>query len=104
MVERTVDPVGNWRSTLGGGPRGTFDSHAENQRRSPLRRVDSDWRYCPPRTRNHECRCTLTARRYEIPFFQVEFQTYEDARQGEWTRLPTYRLVNDQPKSASLPP
>lgn len=45
--------------------------------------------------------CMHTARRYEIPFFQVEFQTYEDARQGEWTRLPAYRLVNDQPKSAA---
>ena len=45
--------------------------------------------------------CMLTAHRYEIPFFQVEFQTYEDARQGEWTRLPAYRLVNDQPKSAA---
>ena len=45
--------------------------------------------------------CMLAARRYGIPFFQVEFQTYEDARQGEWTRLPTYRLVNDQPKSPS---
>ena len=44
--------------------------------------------------------CMLTARHYEIPFFQVEFQTYEDARKGEWTRLPTYRLVNDQPKSS----
>ena len=43
--------------------------------------------------------CMLTARRYEIPFFQVEFQTYEDARQGEWTRLPTYRLASDEPKS-----
>ena len=45
--------------------------------------------------------CMRTARRYGIPFFQVEFQTYEDARQGEWTRLPTYRLVNDRPKSAA---
>ena len=44
--------------------------------------------------------CMVTARGYGIPFFQVEFQTYEDARQGEWTRLPTYRLVNDQPISA----
>ena len=44
--------------------------------------------------------CMMTARRYGIPFFQVEFQTYEDARQGEWTRLPTYRLVNDQPRSS----
>ena len=45
--------------------------------------------------------CMRTARRYGVPFFQIEFQTYEDARQGEWTRLPTYRLVNDQPKSAA---
>jgi len=45
--------------------------------------------------------CMIKARRYGVPFFQIEFQTYEDARQGEWTRLPTYRLVNDQPKSAA---
>lgn len=45
--------------------------------------------------------CMHTARQYGIPFFQVEFQTYEDARRGEWTRLPTYRLVNDAPKSAA---
>ncbi len=45
--------------------------------------------------------CMHAARCYGIPFFQVEFQTYEDARQGEWTRLPTYRLVNDLPKSAA---
>ena len=43
--------------------------------------------------------CMLASRAYGIPFFQIEFQTYEDARQGEWTRLPTYRLVNDRPKS-----
>ena len=45
--------------------------------------------------------CMHTARRYGVPFFQIEFQTYEDARQGEWTRLPSYRLVNEQPKSAA---
>ena len=45
--------------------------------------------------------CMRTARRYGVPFFQIEFQTYEDARQGEWTRLPSYRLVNEQPKSAA---
>ena len=32
--------------------------------------------------------CMRTARSYGVPFFQIEFQTYEDARQGEWTRLP----------------
>ena len=40
-----------------------------------------------------------TARQYGVPFFQVEFQTYEDARKGEWTKLPSYRLVNEEPIS-----
>ena len=40
---------------------------------------------------------------YGIPFFFVQFQTYEDARQGEWRRLPTYRLVNERPYSKSNP-
>ena len=40
---------------------------------------------------------------YGIPFFFVQFQTYEDARQGEWRRLPTYRLVNERPYSQSNP-
>ena len=47
--------------------------------------------------------CMRMARRYRVPFFQIEFQTYEDARKGEWTRLPTYRLVNDQPVSPTNP-
>ena len=37
--------------------------------------------------------------RYGIPFFWIQFQTYEDARGGEWTRLPTYRLVKPVPWS-----
>lgn len=36
---------------------------------------------------------------YGIPFFWIEFQTYEDARNGHWTRLPTYRLVQPEPWS-----
>ena len=47
--------------------------------------------------------CMHKARPYGIPFYQIEFQTYEDARRGEWTRLPTYRLVNDMPKSETNP-
>ena len=47
--------------------------------------------------------CKEASSRYGIPFFWVEFQTYEDARKGEWTRLPTYRLVNDQPRSEQNP-
>ena len=44
--------------------------------------------------------CKQASNRYGVPFFWVEFQTYEDSRNGEWTRLPSYRLVNDKPKSA----
>lgn len=47
--------------------------------------------------------CIRTARSYGIPFFQIEFQTYEDAWRGEWTRLPSYRLVNTRPKSEANP-
>ncbi len=43
--------------------------------------------------------CKEASGRYGVPFLWVEFQTYEDARSGEWTRLPTYCLVNDRPKS-----
>ena len=43
--------------------------------------------------------CKEASARYGVPFFWVEFQTYEDARKGEWTRIPTYRLVNDRPRS-----
>lgn len=39
---------------------------------------------------------------YGIPFFWLEFQTYEDARSGEWSRLPTYRLVRSEPRSAKV--
>ena len=47
--------------------------------------------------------CMHAARRYGIPFFQIEFQTYEDSRRGVYTRLPSYRMVNDQPVSADNP-
>ena len=40
---------------------------------------------------------------YGIPFFLIEFQTHEDARSGEWTRLPTYRLVQPVPRSEANP-
>ena len=41
--------------------------------------------------------CSKASDRYGIPSFWVEFQTYEDARNGEWTRLPSYRLVINHP-------
>ncbi len=47
--------------------------------------------------------CMRASNRYGIPFFWIEYQTYEDARHGEWTRLPAYRLVNDQPRSEDNP-
>ena len=45
----------------------------------------------------------IVEREYKIPFFWVEFQTYEDARNGEYTRLPSFRLVNDRPFSSENP-
>ena len=41
--------------------------------------------------------------KYNIPFFWIEFQTYEDSRKGEWRRIPTYRLVNSKPFSPNNP-
>ncbi len=47
--------------------------------------------------------CMKASDQYGIPFFWVEFQTYEDARKGEWTRLPSYRLTNSKPLSQDNP-
>ena len=44
-------------------------------------------------------RCMRECESYGVPFFWIEFQTYEDARKGEYTRVPSYRLTNDQPHS-----
>ena len=40
---------------------------------------------------------------YGVPFFWIEYQTYEDARRGDWTRVQSYRLVNDKPYSSTNP-
>ena len=45
----------------------------------------------------------IVERRYGIPFFWVEFQTYEDARRGEWTRIHSYRLINSRCASSVNP-
>ena len=45
----------------------------------------------------------IVEQRYGVPFFWVEFQTYEDARRGEWTRLQGYRLVNSSVASEDNP-
>jgi hypothetical protein len=47
--------------------------------------------------------CASSAQPYGVPFFRIEFQTYEDIHRGDWTRLPAYRLVNAAPRSASNP-
>lgn len=42
--------------------------------------------------------------KYNIPFFWIEYQTFEHQnKKGNWTRKPTYRLVNDQPYSNTNP-
>ncbi len=51
-----------------------------------------------PKTYEFIRKCkALVESKYEVPFFWIEFQTYEDARNGEWSRLPTYRLVKPEP-------
>ena len=40
---------------------------------------------------------------YGIPFIWVEFQTFEDAKNGEWVRAPSYRMVKPVPKSEDEP-
>ena len=37
--------------------------------------------------------------KYNIPFFWIEYQTYEDASRSGWRRNPSYRLVNEHPYS-----
>lgn len=38
-----------------------------------------------------------------IPFFWLEFQTYEDAGKGDWRRYPAFRLVQSEPYGAEAP-
>ena len=45
--------------------------------------------------------CTETE--YGVPFFWIEYATYEDAHNGEWTRRGGYRLVNEKPYAESNP-
>lgn len=45
----------------------------------------------------------LAEREYNIPFFWVEYQTYEDAGKHGWRRNNSYRLVNAHPYSDDNP-
>ncbi len=46
-------------------------------------------------------RCTEVE--FGVPFFWIEYATYEDAHNGEWTRRASYRLVNERPYSPANP-
>ena len=50
-----------------------------------------------PETYKFVAECKRRVEVHGIPFFIIQFQTYEDARQGEWRRINTYRLVNERP-------
>ncbi|BAS67190.1 adenine nucleotide alpha hydrolase family protein [Bathymodiolus septemdierum thioautotrophic gill symbiont] len=42
----------------------------------------------------------MSEEQYNIPFFWIEYQTYEDSSGTyQWSRKPSYKLVNDQPLS-----
>lgn len=41
----------------------------------------------------------LAEEKYNIPFFWIEYQTYEDAGRYGWSRQHSYRLVNETPYS-----
>ncbi|MYK32890.1 MAG: hypothetical protein F4051_14640, partial [Boseongicola sp. SB0670_bin_30] len=47
--------------------------------------------------------CECAESQYGIPFFWIEYATYEDARRGEWFRRSGYRLVNEKPCDESNP-
>ena len=56
-----------------------------------------------PETYKFVAECKKRVEDAGVPFFFVQFQTYEDARQGEWRRIPSYRLVNERPYSSTNP-
>lgn len=56
-----------------------------------------------PETYKFVAECKKRVETAGIPFFLVQFQTYEDAREGEWQRIPSYRLVNERPFSENNP-
>lgn len=41
----------------------------------------------------------LAEEKYNIPFFWIEYQSYEDSSKHGWRRNPSYRLVNENPYS-----
>ena len=46
----------------------------------------------------------LSEEKHNIPFFWIEYQTYEDSSNSyQWSRKPSYKLVNEQPFSQENP-
>lgn len=45
----------------------------------------------------------VTEKQYGVPFFWLEYATYEDSHNGEWTRRSNFRLVNEKPYSNTNP-
>ncbi len=56
-----------------------------------------------PATYKFVAKCKKMTEEYGMPFFWIEFQTYEDYVNGVWTRIPTYKLVNSKPFSDKNP-
>ena len=56
-----------------------------------------------PATYDFVRRCTFFAEDYSVPFYWVEYATYESIFQGQWYRRPTFRLVNHYPLSEDNP-
>ena len=57
-----------------------------------------------PKTYEFVAKCKeVCETEYKVPFFIVEYCTYEDAYQGEYIRLPTFRLANGKPHSNDNP-
>lgn len=57
-----------------------------------------------PKTYEFVCKCKDVCERvFGVPFFIVEHCTYEDAYQGEYIRMPTFRLANAKPHSKKNP-
>ena len=56
-----------------------------------------------PETYKFVAECKRRIEEYGIPFFMIQFQTFEDARQGEWKRIPSYKMVNEKPFSPENP-
>ena len=56
-----------------------------------------------PKTYEFVRKCKYECEKYDIPFFILEFQTYEDCKNGIYNRFKTYRLVNEFPYSEENP-